>query len=786
VLDQERDGFGLEYTRLAEAIPALVWVADEQGRTIYANRRWYDFTGMEIAGREPGFVSEVLVHPADRSRVDGAWREASDGSEAISVEYRLRVRDGNYRWIVAQAIPLLDERGKLRQWLGTAVDIHEQKTAAEYLRGMMEAAPQIVFTADPDGAVDYYNQRWYDLTGQSRDGASRMGWQSVIHPDDLRGLSEAWALCKMNGEPFTAEYRIRTASDGSYRWHVVSARPIREAGDEIVKWVGVATDIEDQKRREAAVRFLADASEMLTESFDVERRLEAVAERAVHEISDWCSLFLLRDGEFEPVAIAHRDRANVEFVQQLIARYPADSNSAPRRAMLAGRSFFLPIVPDEMLVAAAQDAVHLELIRKLDVRSSIHVPLAARGRVMGYINFVNGGARRIFDDEDVRFAEVLAKRIAVALDNARIYERERRVANTLQQAALPRALPEATGVSLSAIYHPAESEAEVGGDWYDAFKAGDRTLVLTMGDVSGKGLDAAVLMSVVRQAIRVTALESSDCSRAIAAADRALQLEYPGHIVSAMVLFIDLDSLTCRYVNAGHPPPLLRDRSGDVVELGEMNPPLGVVERRTDCIGYATLTKDAMLALYTDGLIESTHDVVEGDARLREALGVEAIVHTPNPARWLFDTVLDREPRDDVAILTVSFGRSRHWSFDARDATRAQGARAAFVRHLKDHGDGQSDFSAAEVIFGELTGNVVRYAPGPIDIDLEWTDDQPVLHVLDRGKSFSYASSLPDDPLSESGRGLFIVSSLGRDLRVMPLPRRGNHVSVRLPVHRAV
>jgi serine phosphatase RsbU (regulator of sigma subunit)/anti-sigma regulatory factor (Ser/Thr protein kinase) len=509
-----------------------------------------------------------------------------------------------------------------------------------------------------------------------------------------------------------------------------------------------------------------------------------VAQRCVPEIADWCSISMNRGNNvLEPVAIAHRDRAMVDFVSRLMTRYPSRA-SASSRAVLSGKPFVIPVVTEDVLVAAAQDENHLGLIRKLDLRSSIAMPIVNNGHVLGAITWVNSSSGRIFDEEDIRLAEILSRRTGVAIDNARIYERERRVANTFQQAALPRTLPEIAGLSLSAIYHPAESEAEVGGDWYDAFLADDRTLVLSIGDVSGKGLDAAVSMSLVRQALRVSAIESRDPRRTIAAADRALQMEHPGLVVSAVVLFIDLATLQCSYLNAGHPPPFVRQSDGSVYEFNVNNPPLGVVDDRSDWIGDVTLLKDSMLALYTDGLIESTRDVVEGMERLRQTLAVDAMLHTPNPARLLYDTVLDCEPRDDVAILTVSFGRNRHWSFDARDATRAQGARASFVRHLREQGRADSDFASAEVIFGELTGNVVRYAPGPIDIDLEWTDDEPVLHVLDRGHPFSLLSRLPSDPLSENGRGLFIVQTLGKNFRVKPLPHRGNHASITLPVRR--
>lgn len=784
MLDHQREGFTLEYRRLAEAIPALIWIADETGRTIYANRRWYDFTGLDITGRDPDFVSRELVHPLDRHALSEAWEGASTLPGPIEVAYRLRTFDGSYRWVSARAVPLRDDDGTVRQWLGAAIDINAQQTAADYLREMMEAVPQIVFTSGPQTDADYYNRRWYDLTGQTEFEATGTGWQDAVHPDDLAGLIDRAALARAAGVPYTAEFRVRRKADGTYRWHTVTSRPVLDTSGEIMKWVGIATDIEDQKRREAGIRFVADVSELLSSSFNVEERLKLVAERAVPEIADWFLIFLNRDGWFDPVAISHRDAARVERVTQRLARFPKHLKDDDVQSLEAGRTLFTPIVTDAALCAMAVDEAHLALLRDLELRSAVRVPIMARGRLLGYVRAATSESGRIFSSEDVQLLDIVARRIGVALDNARIYERERRVANTFQQAALPPALPELPGVSLSAIYHPAESEPEIGGDWYDAFTIGTRTLVLSMGDVSGKGLDAAVLMSLVRQAIRVAALESEECARTIVAADRALQMEHPGHIVSAIVIFVDLLTLDCRYVNAGHPPPLIRDAGGAVRELPEINPPLGVVAQRLDCVGYVRLQKDSFLALYTDGLIESTHDVVEGDLRVREALAHDAMAHTPNPARLLYDTVLDREPRDDVAILTVSFGRNRHWSFDARDAARAQGARASFVRHLRDQGDPDSDFAGAEVIFGELTGNVVRYSPGPIEIDLEWTEEEPVLHVLDRGGPFVPQGGLPADLMSENGRGLFIVRTLGRNLRVTPLPRRGNHVSIRLPVRR--
>ncbi len=776
---------GFDYRKLAEAIPALMWLTDADGRVLYANRRWADFTGEEIASLERHELRERLIHPDDVDRVARAWDGVADGSGWIEIEYRLRTRDGGYRWVLASAVPLRDERGRVRQWLGTAIDVDDQKRGGEQMRAMMESIPEIVFTSHPLAGVDYYTKRWYDLTGQTEEEALGSGWREAIHPSDLDGLAEIVGRSKATGVPYSAEYRIRCALDGTYRWHTVTARPIVDDCGAIVRWIGVATDIDDQKRRETTLEVLAEASELLAESFDVERRLAALAEVVVPDLADWCGIHLLRgDGALESVALVHRDADRVRIAHEILRSYPTRVTPRVREALENGRTLFMRVVPDEALQRAAQDETHLGLLRALEMRSSIQVPLHTNGQVFGFIHCANGASGRIYDEQDVRMVEILAKRISIALDNARIYERERRVASTFQHAALPRTLPEIPGVSLSAVYNPAESEAEIGGDWYDAFLVDPQHLVVSIGDVSGKGLEAAVLMGTIRQSIRVAALEGLDCARIMRATDKALQLEYPGHVVSALVMQIDLRTGDCRYVNAGHPPALVRAGDGSVCELLHTNLPLGIVPKRADEVGSIVLDRDSLLLCYTDGLIEATRDVLEGGARLREVLASDAMLHTPNPARLVHDTVLDAGARDDVAILAISFGRSRHWSFDARDASRAQGARTSFVRHLREQGTGDSDYAGAEIIFGELIGNVVRYSPGPIDIDLEWSEERPVLHVLDRGRSFAVRTSLPEDVLSENGRGLFIVRTLGEDLSVRPLPRRGNHVRVRLPVRR--
>ncbi len=399
---------------------------------------------------------------------------------------------------------------------------------------------------------------------------------------------------------------------------------------------------------------------------------------------------------------------------------------------------------------------------------------------------MRGAASPAYDEADVSVAELLAKRVTLAYESVRQSRLQQRVVDSFQRAALPKSLPRFDGMLLDAVYIAASEEISVGGDWYDAFPLPDGRLALTVGDVAGKGIDAAVLMAAVRQSIRVAALQGLEPSAVLAAAEAALQLEYRDRLVTAFVAAVDPRTWSLAYASAGHPAALVRRPDGTVVRLGEPDLPMGVpVEPRRRTRKIVGIPPGSLIVLYTDGLIEATHDVIVGEARLDAALAHDAVLHSGSPANLIRDIVLEgAEPRDDVAILTLTLGRETHWSFESADALAAHSVRSSFIAALARDATDDSDLGAAELIFGELIGNVVRYAPGPIDIDLEWSGAGAVLHVLDRGAGFDLRSTLPDDVLSERGRGLFIVSALGSDLRADRVAGRRNHVRVALPVRR--
>ena len=352
------------------------------------------------------------------------------------------------------------------------------------------------------------------------------------------------------------------------------------------------------------------------------------------------------------------------------------------------------------------------------------------------------------------------------------YQRERKSSTAFQRAALPLHLPVVAGLSFDALYEPGLIEAQIGGDWYDAVRLLDGRVVVTIGDVAGHGLNAAVIMGVVRQILRGIAQLHAEPVMMLDAADRALRLEYPDVIVTAWVGNFDLVDHTLTYASAGHPPPLLLDLSGEVQELDHLTLPIGLRQSHQGHASHITLSYGSTLWLYTDGLIEASHDLLAGSKCLLETARALISSTSAHPAETIRRLVIPDGSADDVAILVIktNFHESEKCltreRFDSADAFAASNARRAFAKSLSPDDFTEVDIANAEVVFGELCSNVARYAPGIIDIIVDKSGVQVILHVLDRGGGFQHLSRLPHDALSESGRGLFIIASMTAEFTV--------------------
>ncbi len=542
---------------------------------------------------------------------------------------------------------------------------------------------------------------------------------------------------------------------------------------------------EAQRRIAERETFYARLGEALAETLDLHETLAAAAQLLVPEFADWAVVNLVdADGELVLAASQHRDPATTERTRALLGfRYlAAGAGGGSPEVVRTKRPLLYERVPEAGM--GALRGTYRETIRALGVTSTVIVPLVYRGAVRGtLVTMYDRSSGRHYGSGDVPFCSEIARRISPAVGNAEAYERERRVARTFQAAALTTDLPRVPGTSFDALYEAGRSEALIGGDWYDAFRVADGRVVVSVGDVAGSGLDAAATMAAIRQSLRGAAAINPEPSVMLDAADRVLRSQTPDRFVTAWVGVFDPLWSTLACASAGHPAPLRRDAGGAVATLPAGGLPLGLRERGTDVTRHLELPENSTLLLYTDGLIEAGRDVLAGEAALVEAL--RAVDVADEPARAIHRAVLaGTGASDDVALLVVTFARSLlaqrddvalRWTFDAHDGDRARTVRHEIDAWLERHGVGDADRVMAELVYAELVGNVARYAPGAVELALDLSGEYAVLHVIDAGAGFQHNARLPADALAESGRGLYIVSSVADEFSVTRRPDGGAH-----------
>ncbi len=253
------------------------------------------------------------------------------------------------------------------------------------------------------------------------------------------------------------------------------------------------------------------------------------------------------------------------------------------------------------------------------------------------------------------FAAQRARMLAETLRQRMLYENEKRIADALQAAFVQKALPIIPNLGFHASYVPAGAEAQVGGDWYDAFELPNGRILFSIGDVAGHGIEAAVIMSRARQAIISTALHESDPAIVLRKANETIMLQEP-KMVTAICGYIDPTTLDITYATAGHPPPILAFRDAEPYFLEHDGLPLGILPDVSFRSFVARAREGALLVLYTDGVIEHKRDLIDGEKRLLEAARTAAVDNAADPASSVRMAIFaDKLPVDDVAIMTVSF-----------------------------------------------------------------------------------------------------------------------------------
>jgi anti-sigma regulatory factor (Ser/Thr protein kinase) len=387
-------------------------------------------------------------------------------------------------------------------------------------------------------------------------------------------------------------------------------------------------------------------------------------------------------------------------------------------------------------------------------------PLVARGRQLG--RMLLGAPGPSADTSELDLWSELALRVAVSLDAAQIYAREHHVADTLQRALLPERLPVDDHLAFDAAYLPGAEEAIVGGDWYDAFRLPDGRIAFSIGDVAGHGLRAAIVMGEVRQAFRAAALNPNSPSLVLERANTIVNMRTNPVMVTALFGIVNPQDGTFTYASAGHPAPLLALPCGSVLMLPKDGLPLGIVEQLGSTDWTFTLPPGGTFAVYTDGLIEYSRDVIEGERRLLDAMRDATLLRDAEPARALLRRIFATRPNtDDVATLTVSAAdvASRTFGFTFSAVPMAVPmVRRSLDRFAARLGLDDDERFALLTAVGEAIANAVEHAyhgpPGLVRLEAAADEDALTIVIEDEGKW------KPAQRREERGRGLPLMRAL--------------------------
>ncbi|MGD0052125.1 MAG: SpoIIE family protein phosphatase [Vulcanimicrobiaceae bacterium] len=448
------------------------------------------------------------------------------------------------------------------------------------------------------------------------------------------------------------------------------------------------------------------------------------------------------------------------------------------------------LVVPEFADGFAVELVDGELRRGLVRRGTLgpgapSFPLVARGRALGVLRVAPRGRSGAMVPD---LWEDLAIRIAVAVDAGQMVAREHHVADTLQRALLPERLPVAERFRFDAAYLPGTEEAIVGGDWYDAFHLPDGRIALSIGDVAGHGLRAAIVMGEVRQAFRAAALDPTSPSLVLERANTIVNMRPNPVMVTAIFAIVDPADGTLTYAAAGHPPPLIALPSGTVAALPKDGLPLGIVDRVEASDWTFTVPPGARFVLYTDGLVEYGRDVIAGERRLLDCVREAVLANDAEPAEALQRCVFgDTVNTDDVATLVMTALDRESTAFDFTFTAVPLAVplvRRSLARFIDRLGvDGDHGFAILSAT-GEALANAVEHAytgsPGLVRVHAEVNHDLLVVVVEDEGKW------KPAQPREERGRGLPLMRALTHALEIhMHQARTEVRLSLRLHEERA-
>ncbi|HKX17818.1 MAG TPA: SpoIIE family protein phosphatase, partial [bacterium] len=512
---------------------------------------------------------------------------------------------------------------------------------------------------------------------------------------------------------------------------------------------------------------LAALAAALSEAVSPADVAAVVVDHAIDALGAGAAALSLFTHDGPQLELIHAKGYPVEIAQRW-RRFEPSQFSAIEECLRTGKLVWLEAEPDR----ARLDPEREEPAAGSRNGARAALPLITHGAASGVL-YINFGASRPLEPDEITFLTTLGHQCAQAVERARLYEREHHAAETFQRALLPVAIPAVPGIAIHTVYQPGAHEANVGGDWYDVFRLPSGKVVVSVGDVAGRGLAAAVVMGELRQTIRTAALEHHEPAAVLRQTSEALVLAHGREaMATAIVAVLDPLSSVLTYATAGHPAPVLAVPGSEPVVLPTAGVPLGYLSTTPAPSWTVTLPAGALLVLYTDGLIEHQRDIEAGQEALTEAAQREMETPGGDPARGILRRVLGSgHSSDDVAVIALALDRVPLDRFDLTLPAEPESAaviRQTVRRLARIAGMDGARTAALTVAVGEAVNNAIehayRVAGGAVHVQGACDAGAVNITIRDTG---TWRPAHADDG---GGHGLRLIEQLADSLHVRQTP----------------
>lgn len=556
----------------------------------------------------------------------------------------------------------LRQQEAVRALQDSAGDLHARAAVAS------ELSFAISDPRRPDDPLVWVNPSFTRVTGYTPDDVLGRNCRFLQGPDTDPAVVDHIRQALREGRT-VADTLLNYRKDGTPFWNQVVISPVVDAHGNVTHHVGIQADVTErialQQTRDQALaearqvserlQLLARVSEELAQHLDYQDAVRALAETVVPRLAAWGYVTVTSDrGRHERVHIVPRDparRPDAEWMEENGALDWIQSSSVLAE-VLRSDATYAPR-PIDVDVASARRLTPVPIWERVErlghLGQALIVPLRARDRVIGALVLLDDA----FSHETVETASHVGGRAGLALDNVRLYLRERAAALTLQHSLLPE-IPDVPGLDLAASYLPALHRAEVGGDWFDVLPLPDGAIGLAVGDVVGHDLRAAASMGQLRSVLRSYAWSGESASRVMGRLDELVQGLDMADMSTCVYLRLEGSRLT--YSRAGHPPPLLRQPDGRVRYLmGALSTPVGVTNIEEAPQEELDFPTGATLVVYTDGLVERRNrSLRHGIDALAETLAaLPADLSSTEIRDVLVGAMIGPDQEDDVCVLVV-------------------------------------------------------------------------------------------------------------------------------------